>query len=274
VVGATATAGGRLRTGVANDARSVAGTAAAAGRRLRPDPQPLVDDDTLMAAPLARTAVTETSTDGAGRISARPAVAVPAGVAVGMTTAFPAPDEPTAELPVVPGNLVTIASTATPRLAPPGPAAPTAVGSPEPIPGSGTGTPTDNDAPPAASLGRGAGVAAPTGANGNGARGRTTGGGTRRQPGPSVGTGKGSLGGFRPPGHAPAGAASRPGPRTPNRGAARRRRDGVVVPLRVPWRTRLRAVAGLVALVVVLGATAAVIVAAVAIAAAQALGNV
>jgi hypothetical protein len=47
-----------------------------------------------------------------------------------------------------------------------------------------------------------------------------------------------------------------------------------VVPLRVPWRTRLRAVAGLVALVVVLGATAAVIVAAVAIAAAQALGNV
>jgi hypothetical protein len=51
----------------------------------------------------------------------------------------------------------------------------------------------------------------------------------------------------------------------------RRPRDGVIVPLRVPFLTRLRAIAGLVVMVVVLGATMAIIVAGLALAGAQAL---
>jgi hypothetical protein len=53
-----------------------------------------------------------------------------------------------------------------------------------------------------------------------------------------------------------------------------RRRDGVVVPLRVPFTHRLRAGMGLCALVLVLGTATAVLVAAVAVAAAQALGQI
>ncbi|MDD9371413.1 MAG: hypothetical protein PV358_14935, partial [Acidimicrobiales bacterium] len=56
--------------------------------------------------------------------------------------------------------------------------------------------------------------------------------------------------------------------------APRRRRDGVVVPLRVPWTTRLRATAGLVALVVLLGTSIALAIGAIAIGLAQALGSV
>jgi hypothetical protein len=51
------------------------------------------------------------------------------------------------------------------------------------------------------------------------------------------------------------------------------RRDGIVVPLGVPARTRLRALSGLAVMVVVLGSIAAALVAAVALAGAVALGN-
>jgi hypothetical protein len=50
-------------------------------------------------------------------------------------------------------------------------------------------------------------------------------------------------------------------------------RDGVVVPLRVPFRTRLKAGVGLCALVVVLGTATALIVVGVAFAGAQALSG-
>jgi hypothetical protein len=53
----------------------------------------------------------------------------------------------------------------------------------------------------------------------------------------------------------------------------RRARDGVVVPLRVPFLNRLKATAGLVLMVVVLGTTVAVIIAGLAMAGAQALGR-
>jgi hypothetical protein len=53
----------------------------------------------------------------------------------------------------------------------------------------------------------------------------------------------------------------------------RARRHGVIVPLRVPLRTRLKATVGLFALVVVLGTAAALIVVGVALAGAQALSG-
>lgn len=46
-----------------------------------------------------------------------------------------------------------------------------------------------------------------------------------------------------------------------------------MVPLRVPWRTRVRAIAGLTVLIVFLGASVAVLVAAAAVVVAQALGS-
>jgi hypothetical protein len=52
-----------------------------------------------------------------------------------------------------------------------------------------------------------------------------------------------------------------------------RRRDGVVVPLRVPLRLRLRAATGLVFMVMVLGFIAAAVVVALALAAGQVLSN-
>ena len=52
------------------------------------------------------------------------------------------------------------------------------------------------------------------------------------------------------------------------------RRDGVIVPLRVPWRTKLKAGAGLMVMVAFLGAGTALLVAAVALAFIQALGKV
>ncbi|HET9612118.1 MAG TPA: hypothetical protein VFP06_21065, partial [Acidimicrobiales bacterium] len=68
-----------------------------------------------------------------------------------------------------------------------------------------------------------------------------------------------------------AAAAGRPG--APGRARPRRARGGVVVPLRVPWLTRLRAVVGLAFMVVVLGTTTALLVAALVVAAAQALSG-
>jgi hypothetical protein len=65
------------------------------------------------------------------------------------------------------------------------------------------------------------------------------------------------------PGAAPAAAEPRRRPR----------RDGVVVPLHVPWTARLRATAGLVVMVACLGAVTAVLIAALAIAASRALGQ-
>jgi hypothetical protein len=47
-----------------------------------------------------------------------------------------------------------------------------------------------------------------------------------------------------------------------------------VVPLRVPWTTRLRATAGLVALVVFLGTATAMVIGAIALGVAQALGSI
>ena len=52
-----------------------------------------------------------------------------------------------------------------------------------------------------------------------------------------------------------------------------RRRDGIVVPLRVPLRVRLRAATGLVFMVVLLGIVAAAVVVALALAGAQLLSN-
>ncbi len=60
---------------------------------------------------------------------------------------------------------------------------------------------------------------------------------------------------------------------TATRRRSRPRRDGVIVPLRVPVGTRLKAGLGLFALVVVLGTVAAVIVAGIAFAGAQALAG-
>ena len=52
-----------------------------------------------------------------------------------------------------------------------------------------------------------------------------------------------------------------------------RRRDGIVVPLRVPLGTRLRAVTGLVLMIVLLGTIVAAVVAMVALAGAHAISN-
>jgi hypothetical protein len=52
-----------------------------------------------------------------------------------------------------------------------------------------------------------------------------------------------------------------------------RRRDGIVVPLRVPLRLRLRAATGLMFMVVVLGVITAAVVVALALAGAQVLSN-
>jgi hypothetical protein len=57
------------------------------------------------------------------------------------------------------------------------------------------------------------------------------------------------------------------------RPAPARRRDGIVVPLRVPLRLRLRAATGLVVMVVVLGVITATVVLALALMAAQLLSN-
>ncbi len=56
--------------------------------------------------------------------------------------------------------------------------------------------------------------------------------------------------------------------------ARRQRREGVVVPLRVPWTTRLRATAGLFVLVAFLGTATAMLIGGVALVVAQALGSV
>ncbi len=53
----------------------------------------------------------------------------------------------------------------------------------------------------------------------------------------------------------------------------RRRRDGIVVPLRVPLRARLRAATGLVFMVILLGTVFAAVVVVLALAGAQALSN-
>ncbi|HET8619814.1 MAG TPA: hypothetical protein VFM27_12690, partial [Acidimicrobiales bacterium] len=59
----------------------------------------------------------------------------------------------------------------------------------------------------------------------------------------------------------------------PRRRRSRPRQDGVIVPLRVPLGTRLKAGVGLCALVVVLGTAAAIVVAGMAVAGAQALSG-
>jgi hypothetical protein len=59
----------------------------------------------------------------------------------------------------------------------------------------------------------------------------------------------------------------------PRRRRSRPRQDGVIVPLRVPLGTRLKAGVGLCALVVVLGAATAIVVAGMAVAGAQALSG-
>jgi hypothetical protein len=59
----------------------------------------------------------------------------------------------------------------------------------------------------------------------------------------------------------------------PRRRRSRPRQDGVIVPLRVPLGNRLKAGVGLCALVVVLGTAAAIVVAGMAVAGAQALSG-
>ena len=79
------------------------------------------------------------------------------------------------------------------------------------------------------------------------------------------------------PTEAAAGSAAgraRPSPRRAGDAPARRQpRDGVVVPLRVPWSTRLRATAGLIVMIAFLGTATAMVIGAIAIAVAQALGS-
>ncbi len=62
-------------------------------------------------------------------------------------------------------------------------------------------------------------------------------------------------------------------PATGTHPVRRRRRDGIVVPLRVPLRARLRAATGLVFMVILLGTVFAAIVVVLALAGAQALSN-
>jgi hypothetical protein len=64
------------------------------------------------------------------------------------------------------------------------------------------------------------------------------------------------------------------GPGDVRRRAPRRRSEGQIVPLHVPWRTRLRATAGLLTLVAFLGTLAAATVAAVLLALLQVLSSV
>ncbi len=215
-----------MRAEVAHDARAVADTTTAAGRRLRPEPQPLLasDDDTQAAAAAKGVSPVPASPTQATRTAARSPVAVPATATFvphtttaftpsgGLTTVAPAASATTThELPTVPGGGVTTIERPYADAAPAGPAR----------------TPTPAPIPAVAP--------APT-----------------------------SVAATAPPRVA----------RTPDRGAApSRARDGVVVPLRVPWRVRLRATAGLFVLVLFLGVVAAMVVAAVAVAAAQALGN-
>lgn len=242
MAGASRAAGRRVRTGAANDARTVAGTATAAGRWLQPDPQPAAEDQTLVVRDPAFAA---DATTQVGPVSPTP-TAMPGGA---VTTAAVA----TVELPAV--ELHRGTNSESPGLAPDvtgasggewsSPVADVATAAPA-RPGDtrdGNGNRNGNGAP-VVPYGRRPSMAAATvanGAHGNGHRALAA--DERRRP-------------------AAARAVTAPRPR-----------DGVVVPLRVPWRTRLRATAGLFVLVVFLGTTAAVLVAAVAFAGAQALGN-
>jgi len=233
----------RRVAGVAStDARAVAGSATAAGRRLRPEPQVLAPDE----APLSMSADLASAT----------------------TTRLPAPTDTTVEMPpvdaAVPVGVRTVGSRTEP--------ARRHITRPGRGPGS-AGPRRGRTAPPRGLASLDSEVAAPVVAgNGNGDR-ASSGNGTDTA---TVGTathGTGTSGtatqGNGAHGDAgPAVTAAPPPARHP------RRRDGVVVPLRVPFTHRLRAGVGLCALVLMLGTATAVVVAAVAVAAAQALGQI
>jgi hypothetical protein len=243
--------GRHARTTLARDARAVAGTATAAGRRLRPDPAPLAHDG-------AHALATETAT-------AVPAAtpSLPAAVPSVMAAAPPMVLAP----PVMTGNGGNGAAAPTARGADDrdGTAAPPAgedrSGGAAPVPGVAAVAVAERD------------VAGPLPAP---APGHGGGGGTpaqrRRRPLPARAR--------QPdrPGGAAVRSASVPGAAptaTPAHAAPQRRprRDGVVVPLRVPWTARLRATAGLVVMVACLGSATAVVIAALAVAASRALGQ-
>jgi hypothetical protein len=228
-VGAAATATGRrLRTGVAHDARLVAGTTTAARRRLRPEPQRLDPADTLTAPAVPGAAGDATTT----------ILAVPAGNGSG--------DDPdaTVAFPVVAGRTPGRSTSDTVELVTPSGGVAVLI-APDPI-----------AADPADPAGRPATPSAPAAAGREAAAHD-----------PSEGTAQGTRFDLDT-------AAPRPGQGDVRRRTARRRSEGVVVPLRVPWRTRLRATVGLLALVAFLGALAAVTVAAVLLGLLQALSSV
>jgi hypothetical protein len=316
-----------MRRGVADDARTVAGGASAAGRRLKPDPVRLTDEDTLVAPSIDTPATGQAPGDVTTQVAATPVAAPHAGdattqiaaatpddattqIAATAATTVPAPatDEATTQVAAaaavaapawVAGRAATAlrARTRPPRaptdeqattVRPSVGTVPTEAAFPSGVPPT-TATPESTlDAEVGGSVSSPDGAASPAES------------GTRLDTA-SPAESDTRLDAARPtesdthldtavpaesdvrPGTdsvaeigttAAAGTVARPGRQASRERAGRAPRDGVVVPLRVPWRTRLRATAGLVAMVVVLGASAAAIVVAVVIAAVQALGSV
>jgi hypothetical protein len=240
-VGATSDVSRRMGSEVADDARAVAATAVAARRLLRPEPQ--VDDD-VDGADYEVEALYASADDGE-IVAAETAVltAVSSGAAAGERRGNGvAPDADT--LVTAQNRGATAENTAVL------PDAPDPAETTEGLPADPPGTAESTAALPADPPGTAESTAALP------AEQPGTAGTTASLPAEHPGTA--GTTGFLPDGPRPTPA---------------RRRDGVVVPLRVPLRLRLRAATGLVFMVMVLGFIAAAVVVALALAAGQVLSN-
>jgi hypothetical protein len=239
-VGATSGVSRRVGSEVADDARAVAATAVAARRLLRPEPQ--VDDD-VDGADYEVEALYASVDDEIAAAETAVLAAVSTGAAAGERRGNgAAPDADT--LVTAHNRGATAESTAVL------PDAPDPAETTEGLPADPPGTAESTAALPAEQ---------PSTAE-------TTGALPAYRPGSAESTaalpaeqpGTAGTTGFLPDGPRPAPA---------------RRREGVVVPLRVPLRLRLRAATGLVFMVMVLGFIAAAVVVALALAAGQVLSN-
>jgi hypothetical protein len=239
-VGATSDVSRRMGSEVADDARAVAATAVAARRLLRPEPQ--VDDD-VDGADYEVEALYAPVDDEIVAAETAVLTAVSSGAAAGERRGNG--DAPDADTLVTAQNRGATAENTAVLPDAPDPAETT-----EGLPADPPGTAKSTAARPADPPGTAESTAAlPAEQHG-------TAGTTAWLPAEPPGTA--GTTGFLPDGPRPTPA---------------RRRDGVVVPLRVPLRLRLRAATGLVFMVMVLGFIAAAVVVALALAAGQVLSN-
>jgi hypothetical protein len=225
---------------MAGDARAVAGTVTAAGRRLRPDPQ-LLAHDGAQALPSAVATATPAG--------APPTLTGSAGTDTAVVVGTRGTDDPVAR---------TASPDATARMAA-AHAADRASDGNASVPGVAAVAVAERDL--AAPLP----APAPAHVGGGGAPAQR-----RRRPLPARARQPDRPGGVAARSAAVPAAAPTPAAAAPHRP---RRRDGVVVPLRVPWTARLRATAGLVVMVACLGSATAVVIAVLAVIAVRSLGQ-